>query len=308
MSRASLPYLKGWAGGDDEKLLAELAAIDRIARELLALIGGCAFYTPNRHTSTHPDPEAEAEEVRQRRQPDALLPSLEEPPREPDRVDDRRRHPPAGQPFDLAVEEPHVEAGVVGDEHGVAGELEEAADGELDGRRTRNSPGSIPVSAAIGAGSGRRGLTSVSKRSSSSSPRTRTAPISQIADDPGDRPVVSRSKTTYVAASSASSAPGGVREPDARAAPGEACVAIDDVGEQRACEPGGDVPQRIQRLRGLLGRHRPVPGLDELHEPVGRVERELHARSLGEHMFVCNGKEKAATPARPSRPRKRTRR
>ena len=33
-ARASLPYLKGWAGDDDE-LLAELAAIDRIACDLL---------------------------------------------------------------------------------------------------------------------------------------------------------------------------------------------------------------------------------------------------------------------------------
>ena len=33
-SKASLPYLKGWAG-DDEALLGELAAIDRIAKELL---------------------------------------------------------------------------------------------------------------------------------------------------------------------------------------------------------------------------------------------------------------------------------
>ena len=64
------------------------------------------------------------------------------------------------------------------------------------GGAPRSALGSIPVSAAIGAGSGRRGLTSVSNRSSSSSPRTRTAPISQIAEERGDRPVVSRSTTT----------------------------------------------------------------------------------------------------------------
>ena len=81
------------------------------------------------------------------------------------------------------------------------------------GGAPRSAPGSIPVSAAIGAGSGRRGFTSVSNRSSSSSPRTRTAPISQIADDPGESPVVSRSKTTYVASSSGSAAPGGAASP-----------------------------------------------------------------------------------------------
>ena len=36
--RASLPYLKDWAGGDDDALCAELAAIDRIAARLLALV------------------------------------------------------------------------------------------------------------------------------------------------------------------------------------------------------------------------------------------------------------------------------
>ena len=37
--KASLPYLRGWASGDDDALAAELAAIDRIAGRLLALIG-----------------------------------------------------------------------------------------------------------------------------------------------------------------------------------------------------------------------------------------------------------------------------
>lgn len=36
--RSSLPYLRSWASGDDEKLMAELTAIDRIARDLLARI------------------------------------------------------------------------------------------------------------------------------------------------------------------------------------------------------------------------------------------------------------------------------
>ena len=38
-ARCSLPYLKGWASGDDDALAAELAAIDRIATRLLDLIG-----------------------------------------------------------------------------------------------------------------------------------------------------------------------------------------------------------------------------------------------------------------------------
>ena len=37
-ARASLPYLRGWASGDDDALTAELSAIDRIAGRLLALV------------------------------------------------------------------------------------------------------------------------------------------------------------------------------------------------------------------------------------------------------------------------------
>ena len=65
---------------------------------------------------------------------------VEQPAGEPDRVDDRRGDPPAGQPLDLAVEEAEVEAGVVGDEHRVARELEEAAHRELDRRRAPQRP------------------------------------------------------------------------------------------------------------------------------------------------------------------------
>ena len=37
-SRSSLPYLRSWAAGDDAALLAELAVIDRIARDLVARV------------------------------------------------------------------------------------------------------------------------------------------------------------------------------------------------------------------------------------------------------------------------------
>ena len=40
--RCSLPYLRGWAGGDDDALAAELTAINRIATEILDLIGATA--------------------------------------------------------------------------------------------------------------------------------------------------------------------------------------------------------------------------------------------------------------------------
>ena len=42
--------------------------------------------------------------------------------------------PSTCQPYELPVEECDVEARVVRDQHGVLGERQEAADGELDGR------------------------------------------------------------------------------------------------------------------------------------------------------------------------------
>ena len=54
------------------------------------------------------------------------------------------------------------------------------------------------------------------------------------------------------------------------------------------------MPERVEVARGLLDRDRAAPSLDELHEPVGRVEAELHGAMLGEHMFVRKRKEKAA--------------
>ena len=252
-------------------------------------------------------PGRRAEEVGERGEPDALLAALEQPPREPDRVDDRRRHPPAREPLDLAVEEAHVEAGVVGDEHGVAGELEEAAHGELDRRR---SPERAGVDSRQRRDRRRQRPARVHERleallelepadahGADLADRRRAgreAGRLEVEDDVGR--VLERERRA-----------GRRREPDAAAAPGEPRIAVDDVGEQRAGEPGRDVPQRIELAGRVLGGHRPVPRLDQLHEPVGGVERELHAASLGEHMFACNGKEKAATPARPSRPRKRTR-
>ena len=100
-----------------------------------------------------------AEEVGERGEADALRPAFEQPPREPDGVDDRGRDAPAREPLDLDVEEPEVEARVVRDEDGVAGEVEEPADDLLGRGAPRSARGSIPVSAAIASGSGARGST-----------------------------------------------------------------------------------------------------------------------------------------------------
>ena len=99
----------------------------------------------------------------------------------------------------------------------------------------------------------------------------RTAPISQIAELPGRRPVVSRSTTTYVACSSRSVGPGRLRERDGVAVPGEARIGFDDLGQERARERDGGLAQREQPPRRVLRGHRSAALLDEFHEPVGRV-------------------------------------
>jgi len=58
--------------------------------------------------------------------------TAEEPAGEPDRVDDRRGDPVAGQAHRLVVEEGHVEPRVVRDEDGVAAELEKASNARSD--------------------------------------------------------------------------------------------------------------------------------------------------------------------------------
>ena len=60
----------------------------------------------------------------------------------------------------------------------------------------------MPVMRVMGSGIGRQGSTSVSKRSRTSPPRMRTAPISVIFDRPGAPPVVSMSTTQNVASRS----------------------------------------------------------------------------------------------------------
>ena len=70
----------------------------------------------------------DAEEVRQRGEPDTARALPEQASREPDGVDDRRGDAPSGEQLDLAVEEREVEARVVRDDRRVAGEGEQLPD------------------------------------------------------------------------------------------------------------------------------------------------------------------------------------
>ena len=74
-------------------------------------------------------------------------------------------------------------------------------------------------------------------------------------------------------------------EADGVAVPRQPRVGLDDIGEQAPRERDRSGAEREQPPRSLLGEHRPAPLLDELHQPVGGVEPELHGSSLDEHMF-----------------------
>ena len=135
-----------------------------------------------------------------------------------------------------------------------------------------------PVSDEIDAASGTCGSTSVSNRSTISKPHTLAAPISQICDVPGRKPGrlevdddVRRVFEQEVGAERS-------REPDGVAAPREPRVGLDDLGEERARERDRRLAQREEPARRLLGDDRSAPLLDELHEAVGGVQPQLHAR------------------------------
>ena len=104
-----------------------------------------------------------------------------------------------------------------------------------------------------------------------------SADLDRSASVRGESPVVSRSKTTKSAASSANAAPGG----SARARPASprhasrASPATTSSSSDRAIAVGALASAKSVRAASSAG-DRPAPRLDELDEPVGRVERELH--------------------------------
>ena len=164
-----------------------------------------------------------------------------------------RGDPPAGQPLDGVVEEADVEAGVVRGERRVAGEREEAPDRELRPRRA----------AQLGVAQARQPRDRRRQRDARVDERlerlgdlerldAHRADLAHPVARRAESPVVSRSKTTSSASSMSVS---GVRpsgEPDARAEPREARVAVDDVGEQGVRQRRGRALEREEHARRLL--------------------------------------------------------
>ncbi len=232
--------------------------------------------------------DGDPEEVGKARERHAFSPAREKSPREPDRVEDGCRTAPARRSFELAVQERHVEAGVVRDERRVACEAEEPperhvgtrgaeelrlpdpgqrsdlrrkqgprVDERLEGVRDleRSYAHCAYLTRPAGAGGETRGL--------------------QIEDD--ELGELERSIRVGVSG-----------EADARAEPGQTRVIGDDVREQRTGDRGWRALEREENAGRLVGPDRPVLGLDELHEAIGGVERELHESSVYERTFVYN--------------------
>src|SRR6185312_7385506 len=180
-------------------------------------------------------------EVREGCEPDLLGALPQQAPREPDGVDDRRGDAAPGEELDLTVEEGEVEAGVVRDDRRVAGEREQPADGELRARGSSQRLGADPGDRRDGGG----------KRDPWVDERLER--VLELERPDALRPDLA----------------------DPRRARRETRGL--EVVEQRPGERRRRAREGEQRPRRLVGRHRPAPGLDELDEPVGGIERELHA-------------------------------
>jgi len=218
-----------------------------------------------------------AEEVRELPKGEALAPAVEEPAGEPDRIQHGRHDPPPGQPRNLAIEEADVEARIVCDERRFAREGEEAPDRDL-------RPGRAAQLLVTKAGEGRdlerqrdagvdecRELVDDLESADAGCPDLADEVAGcgetgrlEIEDD--ELGVLDEGLDRLVAC-----------EADPPAKPDEAGVALDDVRKERAGEGLGRALEREQDPRSLLGTHGPTACLDELDEPVGGVEGELHA-------------------------------
>ncbi len=242
-----------------------------------------------------------AEEMRELPQRDALAPAGEQAAREPDGVEDGRGAAAARQTLDRAVEERHVEASVVRDERGVARELEETPERELDARRLPEVL--LPDSGQRRDEARQRGariderLERVDDLERAHAHGPDLADAAGLRGEPGRLEVeddelglLERHVRVRI-----------VREADARPDEGKPRVAVDDVAEERAGERGRGPLEREQHPRRLVRADRTVPRLHELDEPVGGIERELHRSSLDEHTFAYKTGQKRSQKRRKGR-------
>ena len=243
--------------------------------------------------STMTGRHSRSEEVRERGESEARRSPAEQPPGEPHRVDDGSGHPPPRQPLDGEIEKSHVEAGVVCDEHRFARKREETPDREVSHRR---SPHFSPADAGESGDRRRQRYARVDERLEARAGLQRLHPLGTDFDDarPGGREPrrleVEDDERRHLELGRRAWALG---QPDVGAPPCEASVTRDHIVEQRACDRSGCRGEGIEGSRGLTCRHRPASYLDEIDQPVGGIEGELHPGSVHEQTFVSSGKRKA---------------
>ena len=75
------------------------------------------------------------------------------------------------------------------------------------------------------------------------------------------------------------------RERDGGSRADDSAISGGEVGQERSGQPLGDRRRRKEGAGGLDGSQRPLL-LERLHQPVERVECELHLSDESEHMFV----------------------
>ena len=236
-----------------------------------------------------------AEEVRQGRKAEARRSPGQQSPRQSDGVDDGCGETCTGESLCLPVEEREVEARVVRDDHRVARKPQEAGHSELHTWRSAKLSVAKPGQRADHGPDG-------------------NARIDERLELVGQLELMHAHGADLADARCAGSQSGGLEvdddvrgalerqirarrlcEADSVAAPGKSRIFADHVVQQRAGQSNRCVPEGEEAPRRLLGRHRSAPLLHELDEPVRGVEAQLHAASIGEHVFVSKAAVHAAS-------------
>ena len=247
-------------------------------------------------------PHRRPEEVGEGREARTRDPSRQEAAGKPDRVDHRRSETLPGEALDLAVEKGEVEARVVRDEHRLA------CEGEKVPYRLGRTGSASEISVA-------------DPGQLRDDPRELNSRIDEGLESPGGNEAVEADRADLadrrgsgteagrfeVDDDVASALERKVRprldgEANASPPPFQPYISLDNVLQQAPGEPCRSVSKRIEEPRGLLGRDGASPLLDELDEPVGGIERELHRSRVDEHMFVFK-KESVTTRAAIGGPR-----
>ena len=239
------------------------------------------------------------EPLGQRAQVHALEPVAEQPPRQGDGVDHRRGEPAAAQAREIGVDEPDVEAGVVGDEHGARAEPQELVEHRPDARP--------PADVVLGDARDLRDLGGNHAAGVDEPLHPRRLAEAAHADGP-----------QLDDARDAGPGAGGLEVEDdvvgqlerrveqrrdlvplgeghlARRAPHEPRVSPDDLVDQLMHERGGGAPQREEARRRLGQPDGCATRAQELVQAVRAVERELRDRGHRTYVRIPGGRRGAA--------------